>query len=150
MTDRILTPEKLARADHDRRQLLRLVLPPSLSWLVLQPEQDPEPGSHNARFGNPSGGGRPVASNRRRAAPNREPTTPYGGLAMTTLVTRPAFMTELDDATAHTAAVMADPAATHQQKIQAAAAEEALMDRWMAATSDADAWLQREAEVEAG
>jgi hypothetical protein len=69
------------------------------------------------------------------------------GSAVTSL--RPDFMAELDAAAERTAAVMASGAGPAAR--QAAAEQEmATVEQWLAASSDVDAQLQREAELEAG
>jgi hypothetical protein len=67
----------------------------------------------------------------------------------TGLRVRPAWMAELDEAAANTARVMASTT-DHDARIAAAAAEEALYGKWLASSSEVDAYLQREAEAEAG
>ena len=70
-------------------------------------------------------------------------------MAATVTSLRPAFMADLDAAAERTAAVMASGAGPAER--QAAAEQEmATVERWLAASSDVDARLQREAELEAG
>jgi hypothetical protein len=70
-------------------------------------------------------------------------------MASTVTSLRPAFMADLDAAAERTAAVMASGAGPAER--QAAAEQEmATVERWLAAGSDVDARLQREAELEAG
>jgi hypothetical protein len=70
-------------------------------------------------------------------------------MASTVTSLRPAFMADLDAAAERTAAVMASGAGPAGR--QAAAEQEmATVERWLAASSDVDARLQREAELEAG
>ena len=70
-------------------------------------------------------------------------------MASTVASLRPAFMADLDAAAERTAAVMASGAGPAER--QAAAEQEmATVERWLAASSDVDARLQREAELEAG
>ena len=68
---------------------------------------------------------------------------------------RPAFMADLDAAAERTAVVMASYPATGSgvgaAARQAAVEQEmATVERWLAASADVDARLQREAELEAG
>jgi hypothetical protein len=56
---------------------------------------------------------------------------------------------DLDAATARTAAVLADPAATRADRVHAAEMEQAVHDRYLLRVG-ADAELQAEAELEAG
>jgi hypothetical protein len=70
-------------------------------------------------------------------------------MAATVTSVRPAFMADLDAAAERTAAVMASGAGPAER--QAAAEQEmATVERWLAASSDVDTRLQREAELEAG
>jgi hypothetical protein len=62
---------------------------------------------------------------------------------------RPAFMADLDAAAERTAAVMASGAGP-VERAAAAEQEMATVEQWLAASSDVDARLQREAELEAG
>ena len=55
---------------------------------------------------------------------------------------------DLDAATARTAAVLADPAATRADRVHAAEMEQAVHDRYLLRVG-ADAELQAEAEIEA-
>lgn len=76
-------------------------------------------------------------------------------MASTVTSLRPAFMADLDAAAERTAVVMASHPATGNgvgaAARQAAAEQEmATVERWLAASSDVDAQLQREAELEAG
>ena len=62
---------------------------------------------------------------------------------------RPAYMADLDAAAERTAAVMASGVgAAARQAV--AEREMATVERWLAASSDVDVWLQREADLEAG
>ena len=56
---------------------------------------------------------------------------------------------DLDAATAHTAAVLADPAATRADRVHAAEMEQAVHNRYLQRPG-ADAELQAEAELEGG
>jgi uncharacterized protein (DUF1800 family) len=56
---------------------------------------------------------------------------------------------DLDAATANTAAVLADPAATRADRVHAAETEQAVHNRYLQRPG-ADAELQAEAELEAG
>jgi hypothetical protein len=76
-------------------------------------------------------------------------------MASTVSSLRPVFMADLDAAAERTAAVMAGHPATGSgvgaAARQAAAEQEmATVERWLAASADVDAQLQREAELEAG
>jgi hypothetical protein len=62
---------------------------------------------------------------------------------------RPAFMAELDTAAEQTASVMASGVGAAARQA-AAEREMATVERWLAASSDVDAQLQREAELETG
>jgi hypothetical protein len=70
-------------------------------------------------------------------------------MASTVTSLRPAFMADLDAAAERTAAVMAGGAGP-AERAAAAEQEMATVERWLAASSDVDAQLQREAELEAG
>ena len=76
-------------------------------------------------------------------------------MASTVSSLRPAFMADLDAAAERTAAVLASHPATGSgvgaAARQAAAEQEmATVQRWLAASADVDAQLQREAELETG
>ena len=62
---------------------------------------------------------------------------------------RPAFMADLDAAAEQTAAVMASGVGAAARQA-AAEREMATVERWLAASSDVDVQLQREAELEVG
>jgi hypothetical protein len=61
---------------------------------------------------------------------------------------RPPVLADLDAAALHSAQVLADPAATFEAKQAAIDAEQALYARWLAAIPDADATIQRDAELQ--
>ena len=76
-------------------------------------------------------------------------------MASTVTSLRPAFMADLDAAAERTAAVMASHPATGSgvgaaARQAAAEREMATVERWLAASSDVDVQLQREAELEVG
>ena len=70
-------------------------------------------------------------------------------MASTVTSLRPAFMADPDAAAEQTAAVMASGVGAAARQA-AAEREMATVERWLAASSDVDVQLQREAELETG
>ena len=136
-----------ARAESFRQAAARW----GMTWPDSAPAR-PAPNPGRTRAGSrgqcrPEAGDGPKGSTTRRPRPFRQP--PEGELPMTADRTTLPTRADLDAATARTAAVLADPAATRAERVHAAEMEQAVHLRYLQRPG-ADAELQAEAELEAG